>query len=285
MRTTPLLLTLSVFAAACGSAPPDKPPPPPPDPAEAEAKAVAEATDLCMQGIQRKADVRAEALDKLRTVTDTYPDNPRAFFFLGMCTLLTVAEESNIGAVFGADQALTRANELDPADARIEGNMWLTRFNIAYFVKAKPNIDAAIAGLTKAADADVFTNFVLSLAFSRMDVASGYPAEAVKRLEALITECPSLAYCKNTPVVLHHDPALYMQLGDAYVRIGDKAKAADAYAKALAAPGVDSWSIAGEAKAWANDVDGRILLHADADPTNDPPYFLTGPRTCSGCHG
>jgi tetratricopeptide (TPR) repeat protein len=284
MRTTPLLLAISLLSAACGSAPPDETTPLP-DPAADEKKAVDEATNLCMQGIQRKADVRAEAIDKLQAVTEIYPDNARASFFLGMCTLVTVAEEGNIGAAFEVDKALTRANELDPADARIEGNMWLTRFNIAYAFKNKPNIDAALAGLTKAADADIFSNFILSLAFSRMDVASGYPAEAVKRLEALLTQCPSLDYCKNTPVVIHHDPALYMQVGDAYVRVGDKAKAAGAYAKALAAPGVDTWAIAAEAKVWADAVDERIMLHADADPSNDPDYFFSGPRTCSGCHG
>jgi hypothetical protein len=284
MRTKSVLLATSLFASACRSAPPEAKPPPP-DPAEVEAQAVAEATDLCMQGIQRKADVRTQAIDQLTTVTATYPDNARAFFFLGMCNLLTVAEDGNIGAVFDALTALERANELDPADTRTEGNLWITRFNIARTIQDKAGIDAALAGLTTAVGEDVFNSFVASLAFSNMDLASGYPAQAVKSLETLHTECPTLDYCKNSPIVLHHDAALYMQTGDAYTRVGDKANAVDAYTKALSAPGVDSWTVAGDAKAWADGVDARILLYSGTDPNNYPPYFLSGPRTCSGCHG
>lgn len=282
MRMTPALVAVSLLAAACSSAEPAEQTP---APAPEEPKAVTEATELCMAGIQRKGDVRDEAIAKLRAATEAYPDNARAFFFLGMCSLLRVAEDGQVGAAFDADEALTIAHEIDPSDARIEGNMWLTRFNIAYAFGNKPEIDEALEGLTKAADADPFSKFVASLAFSQMDVASGYPAKSVEALEGLLEICPTLEYCANTPVVIHHDPALYMQIGDAYVRVGDKAKAVDAYAKALVAPGADTWDIATEAKAWADAVDERIMLHADADPSNDPKYFLDGPKTCSGCHG
>src|SRR5262245_3197745 len=53
MRIFSIVLATSLLATACGGEPP-----PPED--EPEPQAVTEATELCMQGIQRKADVRAE---------------------------------------------------------------------------------------------------------------------------------------------------------------------------------------------------------------------------------
>jgi tetratricopeptide (TPR) repeat protein len=280
MRLTPLLGILLPLAACGGSHEP-----PPPSAAEIEEAQVKEATDLCMKATQGDAALRAPAIEKLRDMTEAYPNNARAFFYLGMCSILDLTEGDNLGAIVDVDPALSRAHELAPDDHRIAGNMWLARFNIAFAFKDQERIDAAVQGLIAASDADIFASFVLGTALPRLEPSTGYPQLAVERLEALVEACSTLEYCRNSPIVLHHDPGLYMQLGDAYARVGDGAKAAGAYSKALTADGYATWAILDEAKAWADGIEERVMLHTDADPKNDPGQFLEGPRTCSGCHG
>jgi hypothetical protein len=90
--------------------------------------------------------------------------------------------------------------------------------------------------------------------------------------------------CFNSEVAPHRQSGLLMQLGDVHARLGDKAQAEQAYAAALGADDADTWRYAAEAQEWVSAIDERMALHADADPSNDPDFFLGSARACLGCH-
>lgn len=284
MRMNWLLLACSLVAvAACGGSedpPPTEAPAPGEEPADVKA-----AIDLCFETLHGKVELRAEALDALRTATEAHPDNARAFYLLGLCSLAAAAEEGNISAFLGVEPAFEEAMKLDPKNTRIGGFLGLFRFIRARQFKNEAGAEAAIAELTAAAEADDFNNFTLALAFSQLDPSTGHPQTAVEKLLERRDKCtPDITDCVNNPVAPHRDQGFYMQLGDAHARVADKANAADAYATALAADGTDTWPFAAEAEAWSAALDERLSLFADGDPANDPPYFLSGARSCTGCH-
>ncbi len=273
-------LLLVALNAGCGSTSEQ----PLPTAAEKEAADIAAAATLCMDTLHGKVELRAEAIDALLTVTDTYPNNAYGHYFLGMCSLAAFVEDGSIAGRGRVEPALSRTVELDPGIINAVGNLALQRFNTALFLKNPMDIDAATKELIAAADADVFNTFVLSFGLIQLERDTPYPQMAADRLDAYNAECSKHAYCRNSEDVPHHDAGLFMHSGDAHVRVGNQAKADEYYQKALAADGGDSWAFLADAQAWAAGTADRIALHADADPTNDPPLFLSGRRTCQGCH-
>jgi hypothetical protein len=152
-------------------------------------------------------------------------------------------------------------------------------------LKDQPSIDAAVQGLIDASNQDSFNSFPLALGLTPLPIDTGYPALAAQKLEARRAGCSaSDETCVNSTEAPHRDSGYMMQMGDTYTRLGDKTKAVDAYSVALAAAGVGTWPYAADAKIWAGAVDDRLMLYADSDPTNDPPGFLSGPKSCTGCH-
>lgn len=275
------VLLTSLLLSACG----DEPAPPSPSAAEVEAQALKEAEDLCFATLHGDVELRSAALDKLTAVAEAYPGDARAHYMLGLCSLAASAEESNFLAFLSVEPALTTAMELDPENTRVAGFLSLTRFNRARQLHDQAGVDAAVQELTEASKIDNFNNFTLALAFSQLEPATGYPQIAVDKLLERQAWCtPAVSDCINNPVAPHRDPGFFMQLGDAYARVADKAKASEAYAAALAADGADTWPLAKDAQVWAAALDDRLALFADVDPKNDPPFFLSGARTCTGCH-
>src|SRR5689334_10073262 len=121
MRALALMISI-VLTTACGPEPSSPPPPPPAEPAEVTA-----AIDLCFATLHGQVDQRADAIDALRTATDKYPTNARAFYFLGLCSLAALAEDGNLAAIVTVDDALTKAMQLDPKNTRAAGFLWLSR--------------------------------------------------------------------------------------------------------------------------------------------------------------
>ncbi len=270
-----------MLGTGCGST---EEPKPTPSAAEIEAAAVESAVSLCMDTLHGKVELRPEAIDELLAVTETYPNNARAHYFLGMCSLASFVEDGSLAGRGRVEPALARAVALDPTITNAVGNLALSRFNAALFLKNQANIDAATQELIAVADADIFNTFVLAFGLMQLGRDTPYPQMAADRLDAYDAECSMREYCRNSEIVPHHDAGLFMHSGDAHVRIGNQAKADDYYQKALRADGADTWLFLDEAKVWAAGTTERIALHADADPTNDPPMFLSGKRACQTCH-
>lgn len=252
--------------------------------AEKEAMTVEAATKLCMETVQGNVSRRMEAIDELIAVTDVYPNNAKAHYFLGMCSLAAFVEDGSLAGRGRVVPELERAVELDPTVSNAVGNLALARFNTSLFTKNQMLIDEATQGLIAVADADIFNTFVLSAGLLQLGRDTPYPQMAVERLEQYEAQCTMYDYCRNSEIVPNHDAGLLIHQGDAYVKVGNQAKAEEYYQKALSAGESSSWVFADDAKNWVVGAADRIALHADADPTNDPPYFLSGARTCRGCH-
>jgi hypothetical protein len=270
------LLALFLLACGDGSAAPG--------PSGAQDTEVSDAIALCLRTLHGEVALRQQAIDALVVATDDHPDSARAFFHLGMCSLAATVEDGDQAALGRVDYSLSWASKLDPSLRGPRGNLWVVRLNGAIARKDSAAVEEAASELIAAADADPFNVFIMSFGLTQLPLSSGHPATAAKRMEAYLDQCSTLSYCRNTDITRHHDPAMYVHLGDTFARIGDAAKAASYYEKGLAAPGADTWAFADEAKAWAADLPARVALHGDADPTNDPPPFLTGPRSCLPCH-
>ena len=52
----------------------------------------------------------------------------------------------------------------------------------------------------------------------------------------------------------------------------------------MAAESADTWPFADDAQGFIDDIDARVAAFTDADPGNDPAFFLSGARTCTACH-
>jgi hypothetical protein len=107
---------------------------------------------------------------------------------------------------------------------------------------------------------------------------------AVDRLAA-IEDCGQIdERCRDNAAAPHNVPGSLMLFGDVYARVGLEAEARSYYEQALAAESAPTWHLTGEAQAVLDDLEARIAAFTDADPDNDPAFFLSGPSTCSGCH-
>ena len=277
----PLFMSSLVLALGCGDVGEDKPPL---SEAQKEAMAVEAATKLCMATIQGDVARRPEAIEELLLVTELYPNNAQGHYFLGMCSLASFVEDGNLAGRGRVAPSLERAVQLDPTLKNAVGNLALQRFNEAFFSMNPMAIDEATKALIAVADTDLFYTFVLSFGLLQLSPDTPYPQMAVERFNQHEAQCSTLEYCRNSEAVRHHDCAVYMQQGDAYARVSNQVKADEYYQKALVAQGSDSWAFLDEAKQWAAGTADRIALHGDADPTNDPPFFLSGTRACRGCH-
>ena len=290
MRARALLAGLilsGACAGGCGDADIPAPAPPPEMEQVQEPLAVQEGIDLCFRSLHDEVELCETAIDALRAATEEHPESARGFFILGMCALAAVAEGGNVSFAFLAEKSLAHAIELDPSNTRALGFLALVRLNIATALSNEEGRQQAIQDLITATETDSFNFFPLAIAFTKLDLDTGYPQMAVEEFEKNVALCSSPSAdsrCVDSDLVRHRTPAFHMQLGDTYARVGDKEKAEQAYAGALGAHNVGSWPYASEAAAWAGELDARLALFADTDPTNDPDYFLSAARTCVGCH-
>ena len=207
----------------------------------AEPPQVAAAMALCYEALHGDTSKRGEALDALRAATEAYPDNARAFLFLGMCTLSAVAEETNLLVVNDVQPALERAYELDPTDLRIPGWIGSVKVRMATIpiLGTEEAKAEAIAYMISAADLyPDFNNVSLAIAFSSgFGLDTPYPQMAIDRLEAITACVATDPACRNNPNAPHNIPGSMMLFADVYARIGDAEQAAHYYQLALDSDG------------------------------------------------
>ncbi|MFO0554749.1 MAG: hypothetical protein U0271_40605 [Polyangiaceae bacterium] len=250
------------------------------DPAEVQS-----AIDACYETLHGAVDGRQAALDALKTAATDYPDNARVHLFLGMCSLAALAEDNNLAALADIEPALTRAMELAPDDLRIPGWLATVRVQTARILGDQAAVDAAVAEMIDAADLyPEFNNVSLAIAFAGFPIETGYPDMAVARLEAIVDCGNTDPRCRDNPAAPHNIPGSLMLFGDVYARVGNTAKAGEYYQAALAAESAPNWPYSTDANAMSTGLADRAAAWTDADPMNDPEFFLSGARTCRGCH-
>lgn len=246
---------------------------------------VALAIATCYEALHGDTSKRAAGIAALEQATMAHPDNGRAFLFLGMCSLSALAEDNDLTALAKIEPALTKAIQLLPDDRRIPGWLATVRVQKARIAGTQAEVDAAVAEMIAAADLyPEFNNVSLAIAFAGFPLSTPYPQMAAQRLEAIKNCGQTDPKCGDEPQAPHNVPGSGMLFGDIYARVGDKAKALSYYQAALAAPSATGWGYAPDAQAMSSGIDARIADWTDADTTNDPAFFLSGKRTCTGCH-
>jgi hypothetical protein len=246
---------------------------------------VTAAIEACYATLHGDVARRGEALSLLKEAIDLYPDHGRTRLFLGMCSLAALTEDNDLGALGDIDPALSKAYELMPDDHRIPGWIGTVRVAVARLGGDPAKLDAAIEEMIAAADLyPEFNNVSLAIAFMGLPLDSGYPAMAVERLEAIVSCGETNDVCRDNEAAPHNIPGSLMLFGDVYARVGDKAKALSYYELALASESSPTWAFGADAQGFIDQIDARIAAFTDADPDNDPEFFLAGERTCRACH-
>lgn len=251
----------------------------------AEPADVTAAIDACYATLHGDTSGRAQAIALLEAATAAHPDNARAHLFLGMCSLAALAEDNDVTALSKILPALERAQELAPEDTRIPGWIGTVKVQTAVVLHDDAGLAAAIDEMIAAADLDPqFNNVSLAIAFATLPIDTPYPQMAVDRLDA-IKDCGATdERCRDNAAAPHNVPGSGMLFGDVYARIGDATTARTYYEAAMAADSAGSWAAQADAQAILDGVDARAAAWADTDTTNDPAFFLSGARTCTGCH-
>lgn len=246
---------------------------------------VAEAIAACYETLHGDVSGRDAALAALQQATEQYPDNGRAHLFLGMCSLAALAEDGDLGALGSIEPALERAVELMPDDLRIPGWLATVRVQTARLLGTEAEVQAAVDEMIAAADLyPAFNNVSLAIAFAGFPLETGYPQMAVDRLVA-IQDCGEVdEKCRDNEAAPHNVPGSAMLFGDVHARVGDAEQAAIYYGLALEADSAATWPFAADAQSMLDGLDARVAAWTDLDDTNDPEFFVSGLRTCTGCH-
>lgn len=248
-------------------------------------QAVQDAIDLCYVSLHGDVSQRQAGLDALHEATKSYPEEGRAFLFLGMCSLAALAEDNNISVLKDIEPALERAIELLPEDRRIPGWLATVRVQTALVLNDEAGLAEAIDEMVAASDLyPEFNSVSLAIAFSQFPLDTPYPQMAVDRLEAIKDCGESDEKCRDNEAAPHNVPGSVMLFGDVYARVGDTATARAYYEQALVQPSSANWTYAEDAQAIIDGLDARVSAWTDADSTNDPAFFLSGERTCRSCH-
>lgn len=246
---------------------------------------VADAIAACYVTLHGDTSGRKDAIAKLEAATVSHPDNGRAHLFLGMCSLAALAEDNDLSALPKIEPALEKAITLSPEDKRIPGWLATVRVQTARILGDEAKTKQAIDEMIAAADLyPEFNNVSLAIAFTGFPLDTPYPAMAVQRLEAIVNCGETDEKCRDNPAAPHNVPGSAMLFGDVYARVGDKTSASSYYTAALSAPSSSNWLLRADAQAALDGLDARAAAWTDADPANDPAFFLSGKRTCTACH-
>lgn len=255
------------------------------DPAATARALTAEGEALFFRAMAGELSVRKAAIDTLAAGLAIDPEQARGQLVYGMALLSAVAEDGDLFAALKAGPALEKAMQLAPDDLRIPGWLGTIKVGTARALNQPEALDDAIAFMIAATDAyPEFNSVSLAIALSHLPLDTIYPQMAIDRLVATADCATNLDVCKNTTKVPHNNEGALMLFGDVYARVGDADNARHFYTLALTSPDAATWKYAADAQAVLDDLDHRIDLYLDADPSNDPLFFAEGRVACVGCH-
>lgn len=255
------------------------------DPAATARALTAEGEALFFRAMAGELTLRKTAIDKLAAGLALDPEQARGQLVYGMALLSAVAEDGDLFSALKAGPALEKAMQLAPEDRRIPGWLGTIKVGTARALNQPEALDEAIAFVIAATDAyPEFNSVSLAIALSHLPLDTIYPQMAIDRLMATADCAANLDVCKNTAKVPHNNEGALMLFGDVYARIGDAENARHFYTLALTSPDAATWKYATHAQAVLDDLDHRIDLYLDADPSNDPLFFAEGRVACVACH-
>jgi hypothetical protein len=243
-----------------------------------------------------------EALRLLRRAVRRDPGDGRSQFLLGMlhlyrsttaCATFDFMNLCDAARAEGRDaQApLDRAAELLAEDTRIPGFAaaaayanGFTQGDPALVARGLARIDAAVAANP------LFNAFDLFAVVAPVTPGgSEYYQTRILPLVDFVLADPGCIVtlpeiCSNAGMAPHNFEGTLLLLGDIYAKGGRLASAEVWYALARASGLSTAWRHQALADERVATAAARAALHADADPTNDPPLLGGGGGSCVHCH-
>jgi hypothetical protein len=146
-------------------------------------------------------------------------------------------------------------------------------------------VDLANVGFDHIAQNPMGNTLSLSGVVMGYPMSTGVPARMIPYLDAWA--CSGAAWCtENTAHAPFARPGLSYHFAEAYARVGDRAKAADYLARALAAPDAQRWPYRDVAQRAAGDVDALVKSFADLGPDGSAMgvVYANKPFGCLFCH-
>jgi hypothetical protein len=98
------------------------------------------------------------------------------------------------------------------------------------------------------------------------------------------TQTGSSRVCWNVELAPHNFEGFFLHMGDALAKAGRTGAARVAYRDATLLPSYTTWPFHDLLAARLANVDARVALYTDADPSNDPPLVGETQELCATCH-
>lgn len=210
----------------------------------------------------------SKLMSQFQQARDNNPDDPRVPCWLGLVQIVTGQQLSNARLV-----AQGYATIEEGVDAFPEFNLFCRALAYAPLPASNPDYTRAIDAM-----------------FETMDLCYGEPVDrANPTIEDYLEQATSEGdkrVCWNDAIAPHNAEGFYLFFGDLLVKAGDTATAQVLYENAQLIAEYEAWPYKSLLEQrLSDDLDAKILLYTDEDPTNDPPLGGdSAHRGCAYCH-
>jgi hypothetical protein len=194
------------------------------------------------------------------------PDDHRIHGWLGAMRMAAGRATGDTALVASGQALLDEGVELHP------------QFNL--FVRAL-SLGGAPRGSTEMAGA-------IDAMWETLDVCAGAEVDRAnpdfRPYFGRATEVGPDRVCWNDALAPHNFEGFFLYFGDWLLKEGDVDGAVAQYRNATRIEDYAAWPFRADLEARIEGAAARAALHADADPSNDPPLVSDGPTQCAVCH-
>jgi hypothetical protein len=237
--------------------------------------------------------MRAAAIDALEAAAKDLQDEEQIHLYLGLARLWRLAEpmtgdDANLVAeALGSRDHLKLAKQLCPSDARIGAWLGPLLVRLGRMLNDQPTVTEGLADLDEGIAA--YPSFVL---FSKLLVYADSPRDAPEFQNAFDAVVSNIDSCNHTPTdpactnatIPHNREGAAIFLGDVYTKALRKDDALGMFTDAMAGPDYPTWSYQDVLTGRLADLDARIALYSNTDPSDDPPAAWGANNQCALCH-
>ena len=251
-------------------------------------------------------DRSVETLDLLRAATKKDPEDGRSYFLEGMMNLTIFGRQTDVYTDATPEQAKYIENAVDAfhqalpllwdgtaGDTRALGFVGSAEYTLGVLTDDQDLIDAAQATLDFATDVNPLFNTFTPIG----PISPIFPGDApeYQALIELIDEYFPIAFvqcidqgelCFNAGLAPHNLAGTFLFFGDIYAKGGDVESARALYQAAVDQGILSGWNpvYLATAEERLENVEARVAIFSDGDPSNDPWMLGSGNATCNYCH-
>jgi hypothetical protein len=235
------------------------------------------------------------------------PNDESNVFYAGVMRLWRFTQRADDPSYTNADFAadlqtatsdLDKARKLAPGDPHAAGFYGILEVNTGKVDNGRQDLEAAVPLYP------AYIHGIQALAFGALAKTHADFPRGADALAATLAACniaapdggaPSAEYstslpadrlgtCSDEGVVAHVWEGFWLTYGDIYAKKGDASAARTAYGNAKNAPRYNRWTLTDVLDKRLTDVDHRVQLYTDSDPSNDPTTWMEEGHICVGCH-